>query len=157
MYKVQKPDHWLLSLLDEGHNANVAWILAMYLSMRAPEIKVKSEICGGHFVTKIAQALGYYNERELDKLPILYHLDDEAIYTIPTAYDPPNVPLYTYPHIHYPDMGNPSYGGGGYVAPGDAYLFTGDMPDYGGDVLLCVGALRDLLGFSSLLKVEPGG
>ncbi|GKC04946.1 hypothetical protein Tco_0996556 [Tanacetum coccineum] len=65
--KVQKPDIWLLSLLDEGHNANVVWILAEYLSKRALGIKEKSEICGGHFVTKIARRLGFYNERELAK------------------------------------------------------------------------------------------
>ncbi|GJU19143.1 hypothetical protein Tco_1147109 [Tanacetum coccineum] len=65
--KVQKPDLWLLSLLDEGHNANVSWILAEYLSRRAPGIKVKSEIYGGHFMIKIAKKLGYYNEIELAK------------------------------------------------------------------------------------------
>ncbi|GJZ20447.1 hypothetical protein Tco_0557037 [Tanacetum coccineum] len=53
--KVQKPDLWLLSLLDEGYNSNVAWILAEYLSWRAPGIKEESKIYGGHFVTKIAK------------------------------------------------------------------------------------------------------
>ncbi|GJY58377.1 hypothetical protein Tco_0458269 [Tanacetum coccineum] len=65
--KVQKPDLWLLSLLDEGYNENVAWILAEYLSKRASGIKETSEICGGHFVTKIARKLGFYNQRELAK------------------------------------------------------------------------------------------
>ncbi|GJW59368.1 DNA-directed DNA polymerase, partial [Tanacetum coccineum] len=53
--KVQKPDLWLLSLLDEGYNSIVAWILAEYLSWRAPGIKEESKIYGGHFVTKIAK------------------------------------------------------------------------------------------------------
>ncbi|GKA27375.1 hypothetical protein Tco_0713543 [Tanacetum coccineum] len=224
--KVQKPDLWLLSLLDDGHNANVAWILAEYLSRRASGIKEKSEICRGHFVTKIAKKLGFYNEGELAKcsepikseswddtmfgkafnrkttklsliislkappqtrnLPrikpsgldsswgdwnaslndikrrdilrdtmlmrngildytvlILHHLADEADYTIPTAFDPPNVPpypypyvRYPYPHTHYPDMVNPSYGGGEYGAPRDAYLFIGVMPSYGGNSIV---------------------
>nr|GEV63592.1 hypothetical protein [Tanacetum cinerariifolium] len=56
------------------------------------------------------------------------------------TYEPPNVPPYPYPYVpypylytHYPDMGNSSYGGGQYRAPGDAYLFTGAMPGYGED------------------------
>ncbi|GJS74191.1 reverse transcriptase domain-containing protein [Tanacetum coccineum] len=65
--KVQKPDLWLLSLLDEGHNKNMAWILAEYLSKRASGIKKSSEIYGGHFVTKIVRKLGFYNQRELAK------------------------------------------------------------------------------------------
>ncbi|GJU59164.1 hypothetical protein Tco_1236930 [Tanacetum coccineum] len=65
--KVQKPDLWLLSLLEEGHNANVAWILVVYLSRKTPGIKEQSEICGGQFVTNIGKASGYCNERELTK------------------------------------------------------------------------------------------
>ncbi|GJY10377.1 hypothetical protein Tco_0378562 [Tanacetum coccineum] len=41
--KVQKADLWLLSLLDEGHNANVASILAVYLSRKASEINEESD------------------------------------------------------------------------------------------------------------------
>ncbi|GKE12912.1 hypothetical protein Tco_1416463 [Tanacetum coccineum] len=54
-------------LADIRHNGNVACILAEYLSKRAPDIKGTSEISGGHFVTKIARRLGFYNQMELAK------------------------------------------------------------------------------------------
>nr|GEU43541.1 hypothetical protein [Tanacetum cinerariifolium] len=54
--KLQKPDLWLLSLLDEGHNANVAWILAEYIFKRALSIKESSEIYEGHFVTRLQES-----------------------------------------------------------------------------------------------------
>ncbi|GJT15434.1 hypothetical protein Tco_0874140 [Tanacetum coccineum] len=176
--KVQKLDLSLLSLLDEGHNANVAWILAGYLSKKASGLKKKSEIYGGRFVTKIAKKLGFYNDKELAKcskpiknwnaslndikrrdvwrdakllrngymlkhsIPILHHLADEANFAYPT-YEPPNVLPYPYPYVpyphpytHYPDMGNPSYEGGQYGAPGHAYLFTGAMPSYRGNSIV---------------------
>ncbi|GJZ74626.1 hypothetical protein Tco_0639091 [Tanacetum coccineum] len=40
--KVQKPDLWLLSLLDEGNNANVAWILAEELAKCLEPVKSES-------------------------------------------------------------------------------------------------------------------
>ncbi|GJR06475.1 hypothetical protein Tco_0529459 [Tanacetum coccineum] len=49
------------------HNENMAWILAEYLSKRAPGITEISEIYGGHFVTKIARRLRFYNQRALAK------------------------------------------------------------------------------------------
>ncbi|GKB08226.1 hypothetical protein Tco_0836510, partial [Tanacetum coccineum] len=161
-----------------------------------------SEISGGHYVTKIAKALGYYVNEDLDKcldpieseewnhkmfvkeldranlrlrrlgdwnenlnkierrdvwkdamlmrngymlahsMPILHHLADQANYNYPT-YEPPNLLPYPYPYVpyphpyrHYPDIGKPSYGGGQYGAPGDAYLFTGTMPNYGGNSII---------------------
>nr|GEY85649.1 hypothetical protein [Tanacetum cinerariifolium] len=194
--KVQKFNLWLLSLLDEGNNANVAWILAEYHSKKSSEYKRESEICGGHFVTKI------YNDRELDKcskpinseswddkmfrkaldrrakklspitpleappqasnlsggepslmlmrngymlehsMSILHHLADEANSAYLT-YELLNIPPYPYPYMPYPhpythylDMGNPSYEGCQYGAPGDAYLFTGARPSYGGNSII---------------------
>nr|GEU83350.1 hypothetical protein [Tanacetum cinerariifolium] len=171
---------------DEGFNYEAYWKKIGKPTTRKKKsaeirkalgIKEKSEICGGHFVTKIATKLGYYNERELARcsepikseswddnmfkkafdrklnklspitpleappqvrnlygkrynayekrllldytVPILHYLADEAGYTIPAAFDPPSVPPYPYhyvpylyPHTHYPDMGNSSYGGG---------------------------------------------
>ncbi|GJS02867.1 hypothetical protein Tco_0319375 [Tanacetum coccineum] len=41
--------------------------LTEYLSKKASRIKETSEIYGGHFVTKIARRLGFYNPRELAK------------------------------------------------------------------------------------------
>ncbi|GKC85904.1 hypothetical protein Tco_1141621 [Tanacetum coccineum] len=74
---------------------------------------------------------------------ILHHLADEAGYNIPTAFDPPNVPPYRYPlvpypypYTHYPDLGNTSYEGGEYRAPGDAYLFTGATQSYEGNSII---------------------
>ncbi|GJR31659.1 hypothetical protein Tco_1107891 [Tanacetum coccineum] len=82
---------------------------------------------------------GYMLEHSM---PILRHMADEANFAYPT-YEPPNVPPYPYPYMpyphpytHYPDMGNLSYGGGQYGAPGDAYLFTGAMPNYGGNLII---------------------
>ncbi|GKE53452.1 hypothetical protein Tco_1488608 [Tanacetum coccineum] len=78
---------------------------------------------------------GYMLEQSM---PILHHLADQANYAYPT-YEPPNVSPYPYPYVsypypytHYPDMGNP-LGGGQYGALRDVYLFTGDMPSYGGN------------------------
>ncbi|GJT06139.1 hypothetical protein Tco_0840601 [Tanacetum coccineum] len=189
-------------------------------------MKERSEIYGGHYVTKITKSLGYYVDEELDKysdpieseewklkmfakeldranlrlrrpvliqqpprvgneqrnepsgldsswgdwnaslneieirdvwrdvmlmrngymlehsIPILHHLADQANYTYPT-YKPPNVPPYPYPYVpyshpymHYPDMGNSSYGGGQHGAPRDAYMFTGAMISYGGNAIV---------------------
>ncbi|GJR26150.1 hypothetical protein Tco_1102382 [Tanacetum coccineum] len=56
-----------ISLLDEGHNANLAWTLVEYLSKRASSIKETSEIYKGHFLTKITRRLGIYNKKELAK------------------------------------------------------------------------------------------
>ncbi|GKB38442.1 hypothetical protein Tco_0883384 [Tanacetum coccineum] len=56
-----------MSMLEEGRFANVAWILAEYLCKKALGMKDISEICGGHYVTKIAKSLGYYVDEELDK------------------------------------------------------------------------------------------
>lgn len=65
--KCQKSDLWLMELLEELKDGNAAWIIAEYLSRRAPGIKDKSDICGGHYVTRLAKNLGYFNDNELDK------------------------------------------------------------------------------------------
>ncbi|GJU03505.1 hypothetical protein Tco_1113843 [Tanacetum coccineum] len=58
--KVQKADLWLLILLDEGHNANVASILAVYLSRKASGINKESDlmevIVNGDSISLIASA-----------------------------------------------------------------------------------------------------
>ncbi|GJU41154.1 hypothetical protein Tco_1194111 [Tanacetum coccineum] len=157
---VQKPDLWLLSFLDEGHNANVAWILATYLSSESWDDKMFRKAFDRRTkklstITTLEAPPQAWNllrnePSGLDStwgdwnaMLILYYLADEAGYTIPTAFDPPNLPPYPYPyvpyhypHIHYPDMGNLSYGGGGYGAPRDAYLFTGATPSYQGNSIV---------------------
>ncbi|GKC84834.1 hypothetical protein Tco_1140551, partial [Tanacetum coccineum] len=65
--RCQKPNLWLMSMLKEGHFPNVAWILAEYLCKKSSGIKENSEVCRGHYVTKIAKALWYYVDDELDK------------------------------------------------------------------------------------------
>nr|GEY85648.1 hypothetical protein [Tanacetum cinerariifolium] len=133
--KVQKFDLWLLSLLDEGNNANVAWILAEYHSKKSSEYKRESEIYGGLMLMRN----GYMLEHSMS---ILHHLADEANYAYLTyellnisPYPYPYVP-YPHPYTHYLDMGNPSYEGCQYGAPGDAYLFTGARPSYGGNSII---------------------
>ncbi|GKD59244.1 hypothetical protein Tco_1296753 [Tanacetum coccineum] len=61
--RCQKPDSWLMSMMEEGRFANVAWILAEYLCKKASGIKVNSEICRGHYVTKIVKSLGLGSEQ----------------------------------------------------------------------------------------------
>ncbi|GKE96622.1 hypothetical protein Tco_1581477 [Tanacetum coccineum] len=64
----------MMSTLEEWRFANVAWIISEYLCKKALGIKEYSDICGGHYVTKIERALGYYVEREVAKCsePIEY-------------------------------------------------------------------------------------
>ncbi|GJW61063.1 hypothetical protein Tco_0110398 [Tanacetum coccineum] len=130
--KVQKLVLWLLSLLDEGHNAKVAWILAVYLSKKALGIKEKSDILEEAFYRlrkklspikplKAPPQSTHFLRNEpsgLDSMLIFHQLADEAGHTIPTAFDPPNVPLYPYPYVpypypytHYPDMVRYEIGG----------------------------------------------
>ncbi|GKB30444.1 hypothetical protein Tco_0869845 [Tanacetum coccineum] len=63
----QKANLWMMSMLEEGRFANMAWIIVEYLCKKTPGIKENSDICGGHYVTKIAKALGYYVEEEVAK------------------------------------------------------------------------------------------
>ena len=65
--KCTQPDLWTMKLLEEDKNGNAAWIIAEYLSKRAPGIKKQSDVCGGHYVTVIAKNLGYYTDVELRK------------------------------------------------------------------------------------------
>lgn len=65
--KCQKPDLWIMKLLEETKDGNAIWQVAEYLSRRAPGIKSNSNICGGHFVTRLAKNLGYYVDEELAK------------------------------------------------------------------------------------------
>ncbi|GJY95254.1 hypothetical protein Tco_0511615 [Tanacetum coccineum] len=64
----------MMSMLEEWRFADVAWIIFEYLCKKAPGIKEYSDICRGHYVTKIERALGYYVEREVAKCsePIEY-------------------------------------------------------------------------------------
>ena len=65
--KCNNPDLWLMKLLEEDRNGNAAWIIAEYLSRRAPGIKDRSDVCGGHYVTALARNLGYFEDDELAK------------------------------------------------------------------------------------------
>lgn len=65
--KCSQSDLWVMKLLEEYKNGNVAWIIVEYLSKRAPGIKKQSDVCGGHYVTMLAKNLGYFNEEELRK------------------------------------------------------------------------------------------
>lgn len=56
-----------MKLLEEDKNGNAAWIIAEYLSRRAPGIKERSDICGGHYVAILARNLGYFVDEELAK------------------------------------------------------------------------------------------
>ncbi|GKC38165.1 hypothetical protein Tco_1050549 [Tanacetum coccineum] len=57
----------LVKLVRGGGPDNVAWILAMSISRKAPGIKEEGDICGGHYVTKITKMLGYHTVEELGK------------------------------------------------------------------------------------------
>ncbi|GJW90557.1 hypothetical protein Tco_0168110 [Tanacetum coccineum] len=81
--KVQKPNLLLLSLLDEGKNANVAWILAEYLSKKAPSIKEKRKFIEV-FSSWIAfggntRDLGSF-EKETDKITDVHQIHEEVLF-----------------------------------------------------------------------------
>nr|GEY87508.1 retrotransposon Orf1 [Tanacetum cinerariifolium] len=63
----QKLDLWLMSSLENGHFVNVAWVIALYLCKSGPRIKENNDVCGGHYVTKIARSLGYLLDKEVNK------------------------------------------------------------------------------------------
>ncbi|GJU15422.1 hypothetical protein Tco_1143388 [Tanacetum coccineum] len=56
--KVQKNDLWLLSMFDAGHQngyTNVAWLIARWMKMKGARTQKESQICCGHFISKIAR------------------------------------------------------------------------------------------------------
>ncbi|GJT01062.1 hypothetical protein Tco_0822231 [Tanacetum coccineum] len=65
--RCQKKELWMMSALEEARGINVAWFIAEYLCKSAPGIKENNAICGGLFVAKIVQSLGYYVDEETEK------------------------------------------------------------------------------------------
>ncbi|GKA30942.1 hypothetical protein Tco_0717247, partial [Tanacetum coccineum] len=65
--RCQKNKLWMMSALEDARGINVAWVIAEYLYMSALGIKENSAICGGHYMTKITQSLGYYVDEEIEK------------------------------------------------------------------------------------------
>ncbi|GKB73965.1 hypothetical protein Tco_0935377 [Tanacetum coccineum] len=65
--RCQKRDLWLMSALDESRDINLAWVIAEHLCKHASGLKENSLICGGHYVTKIAQSLGCLVDKEVAK------------------------------------------------------------------------------------------
>nr|GEV12235.1 hypothetical protein [Tanacetum cinerariifolium] len=65
--RCQKRDLWLMSALEESRGINLAWVIAEHLCKHASGLKENSLICGAHYVTKIAQSLGYIMDEEVEK------------------------------------------------------------------------------------------
>ncbi|GJR92800.1 hypothetical protein Tco_0264974 [Tanacetum coccineum] len=65
--RCQKADLWMMIMLEEGRFANMAWIIAEYLYKKTSGIKENSDVCRGHYVTKIVKDLGYYVKEEVAK------------------------------------------------------------------------------------------
>ncbi|GJZ97434.1 hypothetical protein Tco_0669887 [Tanacetum coccineum] len=65
--RCQQLDLWLMSLMKDEHFVNVAWFIAEYLHKGAPRIRRFSDICGGHYVTKLVRSLGYLVNGEINK------------------------------------------------------------------------------------------
>ncbi|GJS09328.1 hypothetical protein Tco_0366124 [Tanacetum coccineum] len=65
--RCQKRDMWMMSALEVSRGINLSWVIAKHLCKHAPGLKENSQICGGHYVTKIAHLLGYLNEEEVTK------------------------------------------------------------------------------------------
>ncbi|GKE74784.1 hypothetical protein Tco_1536825 [Tanacetum coccineum] len=63
----QKRDLWLMSLLEESCGINLAWVIVKHLCKHASGLKENSLICGGHYVTKISQSLGYLVDEDVAK------------------------------------------------------------------------------------------
>ncbi|GJZ12913.1 hypothetical protein Tco_0548143 [Tanacetum coccineum] len=55
----------MMSTLEESHGINLAWVIAGHLCKHAPGLKENSLFCGGYYVTKIAQSLGYLMDEEV--------------------------------------------------------------------------------------------
>ncbi|GKA90945.1 hypothetical protein Tco_0812815 [Tanacetum coccineum] len=56
--KIQKNDLWLLSMFEARHQnryANVAWLIAKWMTKKGVGIQKDSQICCGQFITKLAR------------------------------------------------------------------------------------------------------
>nr|GEU87739.1 hypothetical protein [Tanacetum cinerariifolium] len=65
--RCQKRDLWMMSALEESHGVNLSWIIANHSYKHAPRTKESNVICAGHYVTKIANSLGYCVDYEIKK------------------------------------------------------------------------------------------
>ncbi|GJU02080.1 hypothetical protein Tco_1112418 [Tanacetum coccineum] len=63
--RCQKKDLWMMNALEESHGINLAWVIAEHLCKHALRLKENSLICGGHYVTKISNLLGYLVNEEV--------------------------------------------------------------------------------------------
>nr|GEY24915.1 hypothetical protein [Tanacetum cinerariifolium] len=106
-------------------------------------IKEISEICGGHFVTKIEKKLGFHNNMELAKCPKPIESewwDDKMfgkeLYGRANKWSP-ITPLEGPPQASDVSRREPSgLNSGHYKAPRDAYLFIVAMPNYRGNSIV---------------------
>nr|GFB83684.1 hypothetical protein [Tanacetum cinerariifolium] len=65
--RCQKRELWMMSALEESRGINLAWVIAEHVCKHTPGLKENSLICGGYYVTKIAQLLGYLVDEEVAK------------------------------------------------------------------------------------------
>ena len=65
--RCQKRDLWLMHALEESKGINLPWVIVEHLFRHGPGLKEGSSICGGHYVTKIAEGLGFLVEDEVEK------------------------------------------------------------------------------------------